>query len=98
MLNILDQNLLHLFITITTVSLVILEGLMLVNCALGTYCGTELVAFLKTAVATMQPGLPWFYRKLPQAAKNGDIEARICRDQHFNDEDLPVEQLELYVH
>ena len=44
-----------------------------------------------------QPSMPWFYRQLPKP-EYGSIEVRICRDQNFNDEDLTVEQMELYVH
>ena len=44
-----------------------------------------------------QPSMPWFYRQLPKP-EYGSIEVRMCRDQHFNDEDLMVEQMELYIH
>ena len=44
-----------------------------------------------------QPSMPWFYRQLPKGEIR-NIEVRMCRDQHFNDEDLTVEQIELYVH
>ena len=44
-----------------------------------------------------QPGMPWFYRDLPKV-ENSNIEVRICRDQHYHDEGVTVEQMELYVH
>ncbi|XP_065885481.1 uncharacterized protein [Dysidea avara] len=43
-----------------------------------------------------QPGMPWFYRQFPKP-ENGYIEVRICRDQGYYDEDVTLEQLELYV-
>ncbi|XP_065913690.1 uncharacterized protein [Dysidea avara] len=43
-----------------------------------------------------QPSMPWFYRQLPKA-ENGNIEVRMCRDQHVHVEDVTVEQIELYV-
>jgi len=48
-----------------------------------------------------QPSMPWFYRQIPKSEMSREmmnIEVRICRDQHFNDEDLIVEQIEIYVH
>ena len=41
------------------------------------------------------PSLPWFYHQLPLTASE-DIETRICRDS-FNDEDILVGKLQLYV-
>ena len=41
-------------------------------------------------------GMPWFFRQFP-ATTTGDIEVRICRDQHFGDEDIAVEELQLFV-
>ena len=43
-----------------------------------------------------QPGLPWFYRALPQEVKD-DIEVRICANQGIGDEDTYLELLEIYV-
>ena len=43
-----------------------------------------------------QPNLPWFYRQIPLTA-NKDIEARICRDEAFSNEDVLVRELQLYV-
>ena len=43
-----------------------------------------------------EPNLPWFYRQIPLTT-NKDIEARICRDQAFDDEDVLVRDLQLYV-
>ena len=44
------------------------------------------------------PGVtaPWFCKQLPQATTD-DIEVRICADQDANDEDTPVELMELYI-
>ena len=40
---------------------------------------------------------PWFYKELPQPARD-NIELRICADQEaFVDEDSPVELIELYI-
>ena len=43
-----------------------------------------------------QLGMPWFYRKLP-ASYAEDFEVRICKDGPFDEEDIAVEKLELYV-
>ena len=43
-----------------------------------------------------EPGMPWFSRHFPSAV-SGDIAARICRDQFFADEEILIEQLQLYV-
>ena len=43
-----------------------------------------------------EPGMPWFLRQFPTAV-SGDIAARICRDQNFHDEEILIEQLQLYV-
>jgi len=43
-----------------------------------------------------EPGMPWFSRQFPTAV-SGDIAARICRDQPFDDEETLIEQLQLYV-
>ena len=42
-----------------------------------------------------EPGMPWFLRQFPTAV-SGDIAARICRDQSFTDEEILIEQLQLY--
>ena len=42
------------------------------------------------------PSLPWFYRQIPLTA-NKDIEARICRDEAFANEDVLVREIQLYV-
>ena len=41
-------------------------------------------------------GLPYFYRILPRVTTD-DIEVRVCADQAFPDEDIGVEELEIYV-
>ena len=41
-------------------------------------------------------GLPYFYRILPRVTKD-DIEVRVCADQAYPDEDIGLEQLEIYV-
>ena len=43
-----------------------------------------------------QPGMPWFYRDI-LAKTSEPIEARICRDQLYNDESVLIKDLELYV-
>lgn len=43
-----------------------------------------------------QPDMPWFYRKLSQA-ENENIEIRMCQDEHYDNEGVTVEQIELYV-
>ena len=42
------------------------------------------------------PGMPWFSRQFPTSV-TGNIEARICRDQTFNDEGILIDQLQLFV-
>ena len=39
---------------------------------------------------------PWFRKQLPSATSN-DIKMRLCCDQRRNDEDVPIESIELYV-
>ena len=41
-------------------------------------------------------GKPWFYRKLP-IPTTGDFEVRICKDETHANENIAIEQLELYV-
>ena len=53
------------------------------GCDVGSGCCTEI-------------GKPWFYRKLPVPTK-GDFEVRICKDENHANEDIGIEQLELYV-
>ena len=43
-----------------------------------------------------KPNLPWFYKPL-DTTTNDNIEVRICGDQGSGDEDVPIEQLEVYV-
>ena len=40
--------------------------------------------------------MPWFYRQFPMAQQD-DIEARICTDNIFDNEDVAVDQLQLFV-
>ena len=44
-----------------------------------------------------QIGMPWFYRKLPVPVAD-DFEIRICKDQDHSNEDVAVENLEIFVH
>ena len=39
---------------------------------------------------------PWFCKDLPTSTSD-DIELRICGDQGLNDEDIPIEMVEIYV-
>jgi len=43
-----------------------------------------------------QTGLPWFHRELPTRITE-DFEIRICKDSDYNDEDIGVEKLNLFV-
>ena len=43
-----------------------------------------------------QPGMPWFFRIFPKHVK-GDFEVRICKDQNYQDEEILVEAMEIYV-
>ena len=43
------------------------------------------------------PNLPWFNRVI-DTPSTADIELRLCRDQHADDEDFAVELFELYVY
>ena len=43
-----------------------------------------------------QPGLPWFYRTLPQEVGD-DIEVRLCGSQLISDEEVYAELVEIYV-
>ena len=39
---------------------------------------------------------PWFCKQLPQTTSD-DLELRICANQPTNNEDVPIEYIELYV-
>ena len=41
-------------------------------------------------------GTPWFYRHFTEPEK-GAVEVRICRDEPYSNEAIPLEQVELYV-
>ena len=43
-----------------------------------------------------QPGLPWFYRALPQEVGD-DIEVRLCANEVLDNEEIYVELVEIYV-
>lgn len=43
-----------------------------------------------------QAGSPWFFRQLP-VPMNEDIEVRICRDQNNSDEEVLVEEMDIYI-
>ena len=42
------------------------------------------------------PSLPWFYHQIPLITSQ-DIETQICRDQESTDEDVLLQELQLYV-
>ncbi len=39
---------------------------------------------------------PWFYKELPEPTTD-DIEMRVCKDQVSRDEDVPIENIDIYV-
>jgi len=41
-------------------------------------------------------GPPWFYRQFTESEK-GDVEVRICCDQHYNNEATLLDQVQLYI-
>ena len=41
-------------------------------------------------------GMPWFYRKLP-VYEDDDFEVRICKENVHQDEDIAIEQIEIYI-
>ncbi len=43
-----------------------------------------------------QAGMPWFCRTLPQEVSE-DIEVRVCANGAISDEEIYMEQLEVYV-
>ena len=43
-----------------------------------------------------QAGLPWFFRQF-SVVITGDVEVRICRDQDNSDEEVLVEQMDIYI-
>ena len=43
-----------------------------------------------------QPGMPWFHRNLLTHVTE-DFEVRICKDANYNDEDIAVEKLDIFV-
>ena len=42
------------------------------------------------------PSMPWFFRQFP-TAQNEDIEARLCRDESYDNEATVIDQLQLYI-
>ena len=55
----------------------------------GSGCGTS-------NGSCAQIGMPWFYRKL-QVTMMDNFEIRICKDSSRSDEDIAIEELELFV-
>ena len=43
-----------------------------------------------------RPLLPWFCKELPEPTSD-DLEVRICADEVLKNEDVPIEEIELYV-
>ena len=39
---------------------------------------------------------PWFYKQLPEPTTD-NIEMRVCRSEYFTDEDIVIEQAEIYI-
>ena len=56
----------------------------------GAGCGTA-----NTCCSLNNP--PWFLKQLPSTTTD-DIEMRMCHDEVLNNEDTPIETIELYVH
>ncbi len=54
------------------------------------------VGCLDSSTCCDSPRLPWFCTTLSSATTN-DIEVRLCADQGINDEDVPIEQVEIFV-
>jgi len=44
-----------------------------------------------------RPGMPWFFQQLPVKENASSVEVRICRDEHFYNEAVAIEQLQLYI-
>ena len=44
-----------------------------------------------------RPGMPWFFQQLPVKESASSIEVRICHDEHFANEGVMIEQLQLYI-
>ena len=40
---------------------------------------------------------PWFYKQLPNQTTSDDIEMRVCRDEHSDNEDIAIEAMEFYI-
>ena len=59
-----------------------------------------LFGMVKTApvetVVVLSQSLPWFHRNIPLPTSE-DIEIRICRDEASSNEDVLVQQVQLYV-
>jgi len=43
------------------------------------------------------PDLPWFFRQLARPVEGSDLEVRNCRSESGSNEDIVLEQLELYI-
>ena len=97
-LNILDQILLCMLAITTIVSLVMPEHIVMnmLSFMLRTHYGMEQVVLLKTVAAMYDAGMPWFLRQFPTAI-TGDLEVRICHDSDYSNQNVMIEQLQLYV-
>ncbi len=54
------------------------------------------VGCLDSSTCCDSPRLPWFCTTLSSATTN-DIEVRLCADQGLDDEDVPIEQVEIFI-
>ena len=43
-----------------------------------------------------QLGMPWFYRRAPVPLSE-NIEVRICKDEQYSNEDIAIEEMEIYI-
>ena len=97
-LSIREELRLHLWVTITTVSPVILGHTILQHFILMILYGMAAVVYqATTAVPTLtNTDQPWFFRQMVMR-RHYDIEARMCSDQGFPDESAVVVKIQLYV-
>ena len=92
--NTLVPVLLHLLVWIILVNLETLVY-MKTECTLKTHCGM-VMDVVQANSCCAQAGMPWFCRTLPQEVSE-DIEVRVCANGAISDEEIYMEQLEVYV-
>ena len=93
-----DWFLLRMLVVTTTVRLVIMTTLVVIimSYTLMIHCGMDSNVFSEDAPCCTHPNMPWFNKTLSETTTE-DIELRVCGDQLVNNEDTPLQVIEIFV-